>query len=272
MQISSFQNKRIKNLVKLRQRRHRENQQLTVVEGLREVSLALERQIVPTEAYFCPALASDDQQTALLAAFEALASQGRTDCFEVTPEIYAKIAYRGESGGLLLVVPYFHCSLDALPIRQPAFLAVIENIEKPGNLGAILRTSDAAGVDGVIVCSDAPGAGTDVHNPNVIRASLGALFTVPVAVGSSAEVIDWLRGKGIRMVAATPAAAALYTEVDMTSSVALVLGSESDGLTDTWLSAADEQVLIPMQGTVDSLNLAVSTALLLYECVRQRAG
>ncbi len=272
MQITSFQNKRIKNLVKLRQRRHRENQQLTVVEGLREAALALERQIVPTEAYFCPTLASDDDQTVLYAALEALESQGRTECFEVTAEIYAKIAYRGESGGLLLVVPYFHRPLGALPLGEPAFLAVIENVEKPGNLGAILRTADAAGVDGVIVCTDVPGAGTDLHNPNVIRASLGALFTVPVAVGSSAEVINWLRGKGIRMVAATPAADTLYTNVDMTSSVALVMGSESDGLTGTWLSAADERALIPMQGNVDSLNLAVSTALLLYECVRQRGG
>lgn len=270
MQITSLQNKRIKNLVKLRQRRHRDSQQLTVVEGLREAALALEQQIVPTEAFFCPSLASDGEQPALAAALQALESRGGTDCFEVTPEIYAKIAYRGESGGLLLVVPYFNRPLDALPISRPSFLAVIENVEKPGNLGAVLRTADAAGVGGVIVCSDAPGAGTDVHNPNVIRASLGAIFTVPVAVGSSTEVINWLRREGIWMIAATPAAEALYTEADMTRSVALVMGSEADGLTDMWLSAADERVLIPMQGNVDSLNLAVSTALLLYECVRQR--
>ena len=142
---------------------------------------------------------------------------------------------------------------------------MIDRPEKPGNLGAILRTADAAGVDGVIVCG-----GVDLHNPNVVRASLGALFTVPVAEAGAAEAIAWFTAHGIRIIATTPDAVTRYTAVDLTGPVAVVMGSEAEGLSAPWLAAADERVMIPMAGAVDSLNLATSTALLLYEVVRQR--
>jgi len=142
---------------------------------------------------------------------------------------------------------------------------VIDRPEKPGNLGAILRTADAAGVDGVIVCG-----GVDVYNPNVVRASLGTLFTVPVAEATPEAAIAWLRQRGIRLVATTPDAVTPYTAVDLTGPVAIVMGSEAEGLSAQWLAAADVRVVIPMFGQADSLNLATATALLLYEVVRQR--
>jgi TrmH family RNA methyltransferase len=150
-------------------------------------------------------------------------------------------------------------------MRNPPFLAVIDRPEKPGNLGAILRTADAAGVDGVIVSG-----GVDVHNPNVVRASLGTIFTVPVAEATVDTAIAWLRQHDIRLVATTPEAVTPYTAVDLTGPVAIVMGNEAEGLSAQWLAAADLHVVIPMFGQADSLNLATATALLLYEVVRQR--
>ena len=175
---------------------------------------------------------------------------------------------REDSGGILLVLPYLNTELGRLVLPASPLLVVVENVEKPGNLGAILRTADAAGVDGVIACG---GTGsTDVHNPNVVRASLGTLFTVPVAEATTPATILWLRTRGIRIVAATPEGATLYIESDLRGPLAIVLGSEAQGLTQAWLDAADTRVVIPMAGQSDSLNLSASTAILLYEAVRQR--
>lgn len=266
--IQSLQNSRIKELVKLSRRRRRDERRVTLVEGVREASRALAAGIVPQEAYICPGLMTDEAAQALGAELARLEAAGALRLFEVTPEVFAKIAYRGESGGVVLVIPYLSHTLEELARRRPTFLAVIEGVEKPGNLGAILRTADAAGVDAVIVCAGA----TDIHNPNVVRASLGTLFTVPVVEASSEETIAWLRQQGIRTLAATPAGEVPYTAVDMTGPVAVVLGSEAHGLSPTWLAAADARVYIPMRGMADSLNLAISAALLLYEVVRQREG
>jgi TrmH family RNA methyltransferase len=187
---------------------------------------------------------------------------------EVSPDVFARIAVRGESGGILLVIPYTSLALTSLPLSKTPFLVVVEGAEKPGNVGAILRTADAAGVDGLILCS----GGTDLENPNVIRASLGTRFTVPVAEAPTADVIAWLRQHQISTVAATPDAPVRYTDVDLTTPVAIITGSEAQGLSDQWLKAADLRVSIPMFGAADSLNLATSTALMLYEVVRQRHG
>src|SRR5690606_15265612 len=186
---------------------------------------------------------------------------------EVTPEIHARLAVREESGGIVLVIPYLARTLHDLPLRTTPFLAVIEGVEKPGNLGAILRTADAAGVDGVIVTAGA----TDLHNPNVVRASLGTLFSVPVCEADPAQSIVFLRERGIRIVCATPEATHVYTKADMREGVAVVLGSEAFGLGEAWRAAADATVRIPMHGAADSLNLATAAALLLYEVVRQRS-
>lgn len=264
--ITSSSNPRVKELLRLSKRAARDARRLTVVEGAREARRALEAAIVPVEAWACPELATGEDARAALAALEALDQTRATHLFTVTPDLFAKLAVREEGGGVLLVIPYVTRPLDALPLRDPAFLAVIEGVEKPGNLGAILRTADAAGVDAVIVAAGA----TDIHNPNVVRASLGTLFTVPVAEAETQETARWLRARGIRSVAATPEAQQIYTGADLRGPVAVVMGAEAAGLSATWRAAADATVRIPMRGRADSLNLAVSTALLLYEVVRQR--
>lgn len=268
MHITSSSNPRIKNVVRLSSnRRHREQTRRTVVEGSREVRRCLEAGVVPAEAYICPELlASEDTDLAhrLTTQYPIPNTQSAT----VSPDVFTKMAVRGDSGGLLLVIPYTPTGLDELPLSATPFLVVVEGAEKPGNVGAILRTADAAGVDGLILCA----GGTDLHNPNVIRASLGTRFTVPVAEAPTGEVIAWLRARAIRTIAATPDATTVYTSLPLTGPVAIVTGSEAEGLSDEWLTAADATVTIPMYGVADSLNLATSTALLLYEVVRQRGG
>lgn len=265
--ITSLQNPRIKAVVKLAKRQERDSRQLTVVEGLREIAHALNRGIIPVEAYLCPELIIEAEARQLVRRLHQLAEQHPVELFTVTPAVFAKITYRTDSAGLLLVIPYLDTDLDRLPLGNPPFLAVIEGVEKPGNLGAILRTADAVGVDGVIICAGA----TDLHNPNVIRASLGALFTVPLAETATAAAIAWLQQKQIQTVATLPTATARYTEVDLRGPVAIVMGSEAHGLGSAWQAAAQYTVSIPMLGTLDSLNLATATALLLYEVRRQRS-
>lgn len=266
MHITSTNNARIKNVVRLSSnRRHREDLQQTVVEGSREVRRCLDAGIIPAEIYICPELVAAEDAD-LVERFNSYFAPRPSPLATVTPDVFAKMAIREESGGILLVIPYTQTALDQLPLSPIPFLVVVEGAEKPGNVGAILRTADAAGVDGLILCS----GGTDLHNPNVIRASLGARFTVPVAEASANEVIEWLRHHHIITVAATPDAADRYTAVNFTGPVAIITGSEAHGLSETWLHAADRQVTIPMFGVADSLNLATSTALMLYEVVRQR--
>lgn len=263
--ISSLQNSRVKRVVKLNQRRQRDAERVTVVEGVRELGRALACSVVPSEAFICPDLITDTEAEAVVAHLETLP----TETLRVTSAVFEKMAYRA-TGGLLAVIPYFTRPLDALPLSDPPFLVVVDGAEKPGNLGAILRTADGAGVDGLILTNDLSG-GTDVHNPNAIRASLGAVFSVPIAEATTAETVAWLREKHIGSVATTPDTPTLYTDADLVSAVAVVMGSEAFGLSDDWLAAADQRVRIPMHGLMDSLNLSTATALLLYEVIRQRA-
>ncbi len=268
--ITSLNNPRIKNVIRLKNRRQRDARRVTVVEGRREAARALQAGIVPEEAYICLELMDQGDDGDINDSLRRLAQAGVTKLFEVTSPVFEKMAYRGSSGGLLLLIRYLNYSFDDLKGMRAPFLVVIDGAEKPGNLGAILRTADAAGVDGLILTSD-EAAGTDIHNPNVIRASLGALFSMPVIPAPVGDAIAWLQGKGVKIVATTPEAAEVYTAVSLTGSIAIVMGCESGGLGHTWLNSADVQVRIPMFGIVDSLNLSVSTALLLYEVVRQRS-
>ncbi len=269
-ELTSPQNPRIKSVLKLTKRRDRDRERITVVEGGREVLRALEAGVAPSEAFVCPALRRTPESVAALARLEALDAARKTHLFLVPPELFAKLAYRDDSDGVLAVVPYLDTAPTTLPLGTPPFLALIEGAEKPGNLGTILRSADAAGADGVMVCH-APGqTATDVHNPNVVRASLGKLFAVPVAEALTHDALAWLHENNIALVAATPEATVPFTAVDMTGPVAVAMGSEADGLSPTLLAAADVRVRIPMFGRADSLNLATSTALLLYEVVRQR--
>jgi TrmH family RNA methyltransferase len=267
--ISSLQNPRIKNVVRLNTRRHRDQLRQTVVEGAREASLALQKGFLPIEAFFCMDYLEVSGEQSLVARLSQLAADKQTRLYEVTPAVYDKMAYRGGSGGVLLVIPYTIQTLEDLPVENNALFAVVDGAEKPGNLGAILRTADAAGLDALLL-TGAEGQGTDIHNPNVIRASLGAFFTVPVVTTTMEMASNWLQKNTIMTVATTPDAERLYTTVSYTGPTAVVMGSESSGLSHEWLEAADVLVRIPMSGEVDSLNLSVSTALVLYEALRQR--
>jgi TrmH family RNA methyltransferase len=186
--------------------------------------------------------------------------------FELSRPVFAKVSYRDRPDGLLAVAPQWKHTLADLRLKAPPLLLVVEGIEKPGNLGTLLRSADAAGVDAVLVCDPV----TDLFNPNVVRSSTGVLFSVPVVVTESAEVRAWLRDLGIRAVATTPAAPALYTESDLRGPLAIIMGSEQYGLSEFWLKESDLLVCIPMAGQADSLNVAMAAIITLFETVRQR--
>lgn len=268
-QISSLHNPRVKHVVRLNNRRYRDAQRLTLVEGVREASRALDAGIIPREAYICTDLITDDAADGVIQKLQQLNSAGTTELIKVTPPLFAKIAYRGKSGGILLVIDYQEYSPDNLLQTSLPFIVVLDGAEKPGNIGAILRTADAAGVSGLIL-STGSDRGTDIYNPNVIRASLGTIFTVPMISMPARETMVWLKNAGIRTVATTPMANRFYTETSLKGPIAVIMGSEAFGLSEEWLEAADLQVRIPMFGVVDSLNLSVATAVVLYEVVRQR--
>jgi TrmH family RNA methyltransferase len=260
--ITSLQNPRVKQLVRLRDRRPRDEDGVFLVEGYRQIRRALEKQIVLNELYFSPDWFLGENETALIESARAAGAQ----LFELSKEAFAKVAYRERPDGLLAVAPQWKRELAELVLKPQPFLLVVEGIEKPGNLGTILRSADAAGVDAVIVCDPV----TDIFNPNVVRSSTGVLFSVPVVIAESASVRAWLREKCIRAVATTPSATALYTDTDLRGSLAIVMGSEQYGLSDFWLKESDTQVRIPMAGQADSLNVAMATIITLFEAVRQR--
>jgi TrmH family RNA methyltransferase len=284
--ISSLQNPRVKQLVKLRDRRPRDEAGVFLVEGYREIRRALEKQVKLQELYFCPAWFLGENEPALIAQAQAAGATA----FELSKDAFAKVAYRERPDGLLAVAPQWRKSLADLeslvaglaePGRDPGsatpatteattkppFLLVVEAIEKPGNLGTILRSADAAGCDAIIVCDPV----TDIFNPNVVRASTGVLFSVPLVVEESGNVHAWLRSKNIRTVATTPAAEKIYSDVDLRGPLAIIMGSEQYGLSEFWLNHSDEPVRIPMAGQADSLNVAMATIITLFEAVRQRS-
>jgi RNA methyltransferase, TrmH family len=261
--ISSLQNPRVKQLVKLRDRRARDEAGVFLVEGYREIRRALEKQVVLREVYFAPDWFLGENEPALLAQAAAAGAQ----LFELTKEAFAKVAYRERPDGLLALVPQWKRALSELTLRAAPLLLVVEAIEKPGNLGTILRSADAAGCDAVIVCDPV----TDIFNPNVVRASTGVLFSVPLVVEESERVRAWLAEKNVRIVVTTPAAEKIYTDVDLRGPLAIVMGSEQYGLSEFWLKSADVPVRIPMAGHADSLNVAMATIIALFEAVRQRS-
>ena len=260
--ISSQQNPRVKNLVKLRDRGPRDEQGVFLVEGYRAISRALERGVKPAELFFCRDWFLGENEESVLATAEAAGAR----LTELGRKAFAKVAYRDRPEGLLAVVRQWRHHPGDLVLPDNPLLLVVEAIEKPGNLGTILRSADAAGVHGVIVCDPV----TDLFNPNVVRSSTGVLFAVPVALGTTPEVLRFLRARGIRIIATTPAAATLYTKCTLTGPLALVMGSEQFGLSREWLDASDELVRIPMAGQADSLNVAMATIITLFEAVRQR--
>ena len=274
--ITSLQNPRLKQLVKLRDRRPRDEAGLFLIEGYRELRRALAAGVKPRELYCSPGWFLGENEPALIDG----AQQTGAQVFELSKEAFAKVSYRDRPDGLLAVAPQWHRTLadlniagfteagsgSATPAAKLPLLLVVEAIEKPGNLGTILRSADAAGVEAVIVCDPV----TDIFNPNVVRSSTGVLFSMPVVAAGNAEVRTWLRAHGIRTVATTPAAPALYTASDLRGPLAIIMGSEQYGLSEFWLKESDLLVRIPMAGQADSLNVAMAAIITLFEAVRQR--
>lgn len=258
--ITSLQNTRIKNIVKLGKAKERREQDLFILEGARELTLALSGGYKPDSVFVCPELfTKTDYPHVLDSITEDL-------IYEVSQQVFEKVAYREGSDGLIALMKPKQHSLVDLSIKNNPFIIILEAVEKPGNLGAILRTADAAQVDAVIVCDPQ----TDVYNPNAIRSSVGCIFTVPVAVCSSTEALVWLKQQGITSYAAELQASEWYQDVNYTTPSAIVMGTEADGLTDFWLNNADKRIKIPMRGKIDSLNVSVSTAVITFEAMRQR--
>ena len=255
--ISSVQNPRVKAVLALQQKSaERRRTGLFVVEGRRELEHCVEERFEVESVYVCKEMVGEGEDVWM----------DRLEVIEVTRSVYEKMAYRGSTEGMIAVVKERKLQLGDLRLREKPLLMVVERVEKPGNLGAILRSADAAGVDAVIVCD----ALTDLWNPNLIRSSIGAVFTVPCVLCGSDECICFLKERGVQILTAQLQDSEEYYDVDMKQGTAIVMGTEATGLTEVWRQAADAHIRIPMLGRLDSLNVSVSAAVLLYEAVRQR--
>ena len=254
--ITSAQNPKIKNLLLLQEKsRARREQGLFVVEGRRELEHCLGAGFAIRTVFVCPEIFSTESDL-----FSNLS------VIEIPEQLYRKVAYRESTEGIIAEVEYKSLKLEDLKLPENPLVMVLESVEKPGNLGAVLRSADAAGVDAVIFCDPL----TDLYNPNLIRASIGAIFTVPTVAASSEETIAFLKARGIQILTAQLQDSSLYYDVDMRRGTALVMGTEATGLTGLWRQAASAHIRIPMLGRLDSLNVSVSAAILLFEAVRQR--
>lgn len=263
MKIASLTNPRVKQLVRLRQGKSRREAGLSLLDGWREIERARAATVEFKEFYFCP-----EKAAKVIGKDRAEKIFKETPVFEVTPAVYEKIAFGDRREGVVAVIKPCLRRLTDLEGRRNSCFVIVEHVEKPGNLGAILRTADGAGIDGVIVCDKA----ADVFNPNCIRASMGTVFTVPVAQTNNQTAVAFLRQEKIQIVAALPSGKDLYTAVDYKKPTAIVLGREDAGLSDFWVQACDVQVNIPMRGQGDSLNVSVAAALVVYEVLRQRGA
>ena len=253
--LTSVRNPKIKQLLLLQEKsRARRDSGLFVVEGLRELRRCID--------------AGFEVDTVFVAGFAADSAPrcAGAKVFEVSDEVYGKIAYREGTEGVIAEVKAREMTLGSLTLKENPLVVVLESVEKPGNLGAVLRSADAAGVDAVIVCDPL----TDLYNPNLIRSSLGGIFTVPCACCTSEEAIAFLKERGIQILSAQLQDSDWYYDRDMRRGTAIVIGTESTGLTQVWREAADAHIKIPMLGSLDSLNASVSAAVLMFEAVRQR--
>ena len=262
-ELTSPANPKIKHVVKLRSCSTREEAGEMIVEGFRECRRALDNGYRPTAIFHCPELYLKNENEAQLVAD---AERTGADVFTCSKTAFVKMAYKERPDGLLMTGPHVAKRLADLELPPNALVIVTESIEKPGNLGTILRSADAAKVAAVIVCDRT----TDIHNPNVVRASTGTMFSVPIVEASSDEALAWLKEKGFRILAATPHAEKLHFEVELTGNVAIALGAEQYGLTAKWMDGAELRVRIPMLGLADSLNVSAAATILVYEAVRQR--
>ena len=259
--ITSAQNPKIKDLLALQEKsKERRKKGLFVVEGRRELLHCIEAGYEPYSIFFCPEIISSKDLD------EIAETSGDCSFFEIPQHLYDKVAYRGGTEGIIAELKCKEMSLNALKLKENPLVVVLEAVEKPGNLGAVLRSADASRADAVIVCDPL----TDMYNPNLIRSSIGAIFTVPVATASSEETIKWLKDNHIKIFTAQLQDSEWYYDTDMKGGTAIVMGTEATGLTDAWRKAADAHIKIPMLGKLDSLNVSVSAAILRFEAVRQR--
>lgn len=258
--ITSAQNPKIRTLLELQEKsRTRKKTGLFVVEGRRELLHCIEAGYEPHTVFVCTEILKQEE-------LEEIAGKCECSFIGIPQHLYDKVAYRGGTEG---VIAELHCremTLESIELPDNPLVVVLESVEKPGNLGAVLRSADASGVDAVIVCDPL----TDIYNPNLIRSSIGAIFTVPVATATSEETISWLKANGIRIYTAQLQDSEWYYDTDMKCGTAIVMGTEATGLTEVWRKAADAHIKIPMLGKLDSLNVSVSAAILMFEAVRQR--
>ncbi|MFA5250128.1 MAG: RNA methyltransferase [Parachlamydiales bacterium] len=266
-ELSSLHNPKLKRSLALYKKNVRDESGLFLIEGYRELFRALEGNVAIEELFFCPEFFLGSNEDKLIEKIALAAPAYR--CF---PKVFAKLSYRDRPDGLIAVARQKKLSLGSLKAllknsARPPFLVIAESIEKPGNLGTILRSSDGAGADALILADEK----TDLHNPNVVRASVGTLFTLPVVSASSQETLAFLKAEKIRLVAATPQSDLLYTRADLRGPLAIAVGTEQLGLSRDWLNEAELKVKIPMLGKADSLNVASATTLVLYEVLRQRS-
>ena len=264
MEILSPSNPRIRGAARLRDRGARDATATSLVDGGRELLRAIRAGVTVETLFVCPPLVRSADARA---AIDALTAQQGADILECSEAAFAKVAFGDRAEGVVAVIRPPIRTLDDLLLPAEPLIVVTEDVEKPGNLGAILRSGDGAGADAVIAAA----GGTDLYNPNVIRASLGTVFALPVVAAPAEEVRAWLAGRRIRAVAAVVDAGRAYTDADLRGGLALVLGSETDGLSDTWRGAGVEAVRLPMLGVADSLNVSAAAAVLLYEARRQRS-
>ena len=266
--LSSMQNPKIKELLSIQEKsRLRRSKGLFAVEGRREVTHCLESGFSAQSIFYCPEITGKDGMDEILKTI-GNNQDGQLSCrmFELTKELYSKVAYREGTEGVIALIRYKDLKLDDIILSENPLVIVLESVEKPGNLGAVLRSADASGADAIIVCDPL----TDLYNPNLIRSSLGAIFTKQVCAASSEDTIAWLKRHNIQILTAQLQDSKWYYATDMKKATAIVMGTESTGLTDLWRKNADSHIKIPMLGKLDSLNVSVSAAVLLFEAVRQR--
>jgi len=258
--ITSLKNPKIKNIIHLQKANERKEQNLFIIEGLREIQKAANSDYEFYSIFFCKDIINSKSVKLFIEKFNC------NDIFEVSRDVYEKIAYRENTEGIVVLAKPKNHSFKNINVNENPLVLVLEGVEKPGNIGAILRTADAAGINSVIICNEK----FDLYNPNVIRSSIGCLFTVPIVVCNNETAIKWLKSNEISIYCTYLGSSEPYFKVDFSKPSAIVMGTEATGITDIWLKAATQNIIIPMYGQADSMNVSTSTAVVVFEACRQR--
>jgi TrmH family RNA methyltransferase len=262
IKISSTKNDLIKDVSTIQSKsKERRLRNITIIEGVKEVSIAAKSGVNFEKVLFCTEIILESEVKSIIGIQNA-----QVQLYELTQEVFSKISYRETTGGIICIAKTTNKKLDELNVKEESLFIVLESVEKPGNLGAICRIADAAKVSGIIICDPL----TDIYNPNTVRASLGCVFSVDIVTSETDTVIKWLRDKNVETFAAELKASAYYHNSKLTGKTALVFGTEATGLTKKWVDNANYRIKIPMSGEIDSLNVSVSVAIMVFEAMRQR--